>query len=174
MATPLPSRASSPRTPTTTDCSPSCFLLACYFCLVLPMLGVPTLVLLTRPGMKMSFTSSRKGWPLSIGQLHYETLAAAGFTAFVPRKPGGFSWPSSAFPLKDPDLHSQGETHLRTALPGGGGSHDLADIRCTRTMRRVLGFRCGTGRHQPSAALAVARLFREFRVSGWSGPRTRS
>jgi hypothetical protein len=68
----------------------------------------------------------------------------------------------------------QSETHIRTVLPGGGGSHDLADIRCTRSMRRVLGFRCGTGRHQPSAALAAARLFREVRVLGWSGPRVRS
>jgi hypothetical protein len=41
-------------------------------------------------------------------------------------------------------------------------------------MRRVLGFRCGTGRHQPSAVLVAARSFREVRVLGWSGPRVRS
>ena len=81
---------------------------------------------------------------------------------------------SSVLPLKISNRRRQSETHIRTPLPDGGGPHDLADIRCPRTMRRVLGYRCGTGRHQPSAVRAAARLFREARVLGWSGPRTRS
>jgi hypothetical protein len=44
----------------------SCFVLGCLFCLLLPMLGIPTIVLLTRPGVKTTFAPSRKGWPLSI------------------------------------------------------------------------------------------------------------
>lgn len=43
-----------------------CFLAAYYLCLVLPMLGIPTLVLLTRPGVKKTFAASGKRGPLSL------------------------------------------------------------------------------------------------------------
>jgi hypothetical protein len=45
-----------------------CFLLACYLCLLFPlgtMLGVPTLVLLTRPGVKKAFDAAPAAIPES-------------------------------------------------------------------------------------------------------------
>jgi len=42
------------------------------------------------------------------------------------------------FPLKDSGPRCQSETLIRTALPGGGGSRDLADTRCRRTVRLSL------------------------------------
>ena len=45
---------------------------------------------------------------------------------------------------------------------------------CAQCAAFILALGCAKGMHQPSAALAPARLLREVRVSGWSGPRTRS
>jgi hypothetical protein len=106
--------------------------------------------------------------------LFFLTFPLFGWSVFVlsvvRRPPGSRRQPAD--PLKEIP-QARVPLALAGAKPISGRLYPVAAVRMTwltsgarAPCARVLGFRCGTGRHQPSAALAAARLSRETKVSG--------